>query len=70
MTDERMRELFAPFASAGRLEKSTVIIDKMTGAAKGFGFVNYSSKEDAMNAIETMNGYQVGSKYLKVSFKK
>eukprot|EP00761_Pharyngomonas_kirbyi_P012994 gb/GECH01013021.1/.p1 GENE.gb/GECH01013021.1/~~gb/GECH01013021.1/.p1 ORF type:complete len:438 (+),score=108.02 gb/GECH01013021.1/:1-1314(+) len=58
--------LFAPF---GSLESVAVITDKHSGESKGYGFVKYAQFTDAANAISQMNGFQVGNKRLKVSFK-
>src|SRR5258706_2980756 len=39
MTEDALRELFTPF---GTPDSVTVITDRMTGQAKGFGFVEFS----------------------------
>jgi len=44
-------------------------IDKYTRQSKGFGFVSYDSRQAAEAAIEQMNGFQIGSKCLKVQHK-
>eukprot|EP00330_Aristerostoma_sp_ATCC50986_P008378 CAMPEP_0114596884 /NCGR_PEP_ID=MMETSP0125-20121206/19080_1 /TAXON_ID=485358 ORGANISM="Aristerostoma sp., Strain ATCC 50986" /NCGR_SAMPLE_ID=MMETSP0125 /ASSEMBLY_ACC=CAM_ASM_000245 /LENGTH=56 /DNA_ID=CAMNT_0001800713 /DNA_START=64 /DNA_END=234 /DNA_ORIENTATION=- len=46
------------------------MIDKATGRSKGFGFVSYDNAQSAQAAIASMNGYQCGSKKLKVQIKK
>lgn len=68
VTDEGLRELFQPLATNGEVISAKVIITK-TGESKGFGFVNFSDRADAQTAIDVMNGYQMGNKYLKVNFK-
>jgi RNA recognition motif-containing protein len=47
--------LSAYFASVGTVTKADVIFDKMTGKSKGFGFVEYSSEEEARAAVEKLN---------------
>lgn len=47
-----------------------MFIDEVTKEHKGFGFVSYSTVEDAENAIRWMNGARIGSKRLKVEVKK
>jgi len=69
-TESMLKDLFSQFATNGTLESSKVVVDKATGAGKGFGFVNFSHRIDAQTAIDVMNGYQLRNKYLKVSFKK
>jgi RNA recognition motif-containing protein len=64
--DNALRTLFSPF---GAIESLKVVRDKMTGISKGYGFVKYVRTEDAVQAINTMNGFQIGNKYLKVTFK-
>mmetsp|Transcript_8290 Transcript_8290/g.13500 ORF Transcript_8290/g.13500 Transcript_8290/m.13500 type:complete len:453 (-) Transcript_8290:163-1521(-) len=64
--DAFLYRLFSPF---GALESVKVITDKNTGESKGYGFVKYFRMSDAMQSIQAMNGFQVGTKHLKVSFK-
>ncbi len=49
-------DLKAHFEQAGAVTSATIIIDKMTGRSKGFGFVEMESDEDAEKAIEMFNG--------------
>ena len=44
------------FAQSGALESTVVIMDKMTGRSKGFGFVEMSNDNEAEAAIEMYNG--------------
>nr|GEX82382.1 RNA-binding protein BRN1 isoform X1 [Tanacetum cinerariifolium] len=63
-------ELANAFQSFGRVLSSKVFIDKATGVSKCFGFVSYDSPAAAQSAINTMNGYQLGGKKLKVQLKR
>jgi len=47
-----------------------VFIDKQTNLSKCFGFVSFTTNEAAHAAIQAMNGYQVGTKRLKVQLKR
>jgi len=58
---------FNPF---GNVISAKVYVDKFTGESKGFGFVSYDSILSAEQAIEHMNGFQIGSKRLKVQHKR
>jgi RNA recognition motif-containing protein len=55
------------FAQAGTVESATIIIDKMTGRSKGFGFVEMSSDEEAQKAIETLNGKELDGRNITVN---
>ncbi|KAL3649107.1 hypothetical protein CASFOL_005510 [Castilleja foliolosa] len=63
-------ELENEFQRFGRVLSVKVFIDKATGASKCFGFVSYDSPAAAQNAINTMNGVQLGGKKLKVQLKR
>lgn len=65
-------ELYALFGPFGAITKVHVQRDPATGMGKGFGFVTYDIYDDAVNAIQAMNGYENernGYKPLQVSFK-
>lgn len=52
-TNESLKEAFS---QAGNVESAVVIMDKMTGRSKGFGFVEMSTDEEAQAAINMWNG--------------
>ncbi len=52
-TADTLKDLFS---QAGTVESVAVIIDKISGRSKGFGFVEMSSEEEATKAIEMFNG--------------
>lgn len=66
MSDNHLYQLFAQF---GPIESVKVILDKVSGESKGYGFVKFYLMQDAIQAISQMNGYKLGKKHLKVSFK-
>ena len=55
------------FSQAGTVESATVIIDRMSGRSKGFGFVEMSSEEEAQKAIEMFNGKELDGKNVTVN---
>jgi len=55
------------FAAAGTVETATIIMDKMTGRSKGFGFVEMATDEEAKKAIETINGTELDGRTLTVN---
>ena len=60
-------ELRDAFAAHGAVESANVIIDKMTGRSRGFGFVTMPNDEEAMKAIDTMNGADLGGRTIMVN---
>lgn len=63
-------DLATAFNSFGNVISAKVYVDRYTGESKGFGFVSYDSVISAEHAIEQMNGFQIGSKRLKVQHKR
>uniref|UniRef100_A0A034V7L1 CUGBP Elav-like family member 2 n=2 Tax=Bactrocera dorsalis TaxID=27457 RepID=A0A034V7L1_BACDO len=66
-TDTDLASTFLPF---GNVISAKVFIDKQTNLSKCFGFVSFDNPESAQVAIKAMNGFQVGTKRLKVQLKK
>lgn len=67
LTDADLATAFNPF---GNVISAKVYVDKYTGESKGFGFISYDSIISAEQAIELMNGFQIGTKRLKVQHKR
>ena len=63
-TDEDLSKLFS---THGTVSSATVITDRYTGQAKGFGFVEMSSEDESKTAINAMNGTQMGGRTLTVN---
>ena len=55
------------FSQAGTVESATIIMDKMTGRSKGFGFVEMSSDEEAQKGIEMFDGKEMEGRALTVN---
>lgn len=64
-TDE---DLKAAFASFGEVTSASVVRYADTGRSKGFGFVEYSTVEDATKAKEGMDGKEIAGRAVKVDF--
>ena len=64
MTDEELTELFTPF---GKVESATMIFDRETGRAKGFGFVEMSDDAEAKAAIDALNDKEVDGRQIVVN---
>ncbi|KAM4617491.1 CUGBP Elav-like family member 1 isoform 3-T3 [Discoglossus pictus] len=65
--DQDLLQMFMPF---GNVVSSKVFIDKQTNLSKCFGFVSYDNPVSAQAAIQSMNGFQIGMKRLKVQLKR
>ena len=60
------QELKEYFAQAGTVDSANIIVDRISGRSKGFGFVEMSSEEEAKKAIEMFNGKDFGGRNLTV----
>ncbi|MEK7584496.1 MAG: RNA-binding protein [Patescibacteria group bacterium] len=63
-TDDRLREVFS---AAGAVESASVIVDRMSGRSKGFGFVEMTSDEEAQTAIDMFNGKDMDGRTITVN---
>jgi RNA recognition motif-containing protein len=63
-TEDTLRDLFTAY---GEVESVSIITDKFTGRARGFGFVEMGSEDAAAAAIEALNGQAVDGRELKVN---
>ena len=54
-------------SKAGTVESAIIIIDKISGRSKGFGFVEMSSDEEAQKAIEMFNGKELNGRNITVN---
>ncbi len=62
--DHQLRDAFAEF---GEVVSATVIIDRMSGQSRGFGFVEFASQNEAQAAIDAMNGTMLDGRPLVVN---
>lgn len=60
-------ELQQAFAQAGSVVEAVVMMDKMTGRSRGFGFVTMADQESADRAIEMYNGKDMGGRVIVVN---
>ena len=60
-------DLKAHFETCGPVESATIIMDKMTGRSKGFGFVEMVNDADADKAVDTMHDTDFQGRKLTVS---
>lgn len=55
------------FEKYGEVTRVNLIIDRMTNQPKGFGFVEFASKEQGQAAIQGMNGTDLDGRTLTVN---
>jgi RNA recognition motif-containing protein len=64
-TEDEMR---AAFEEAGAVTSVSIIMDRMTGRSRGFGFVEMADEAAAQAAIDKWDGKEFGGRTLSVSF--
>ena len=62
-TDDGLTAAFAPF---GNLISAKVVKDRETGRSRGFGFVEYSSEEEAKKALDAMNNTEIDGRRIRI----
>ena len=62
--EDALKELFA---QAGNVVSAVIIIDKMSGRSKGFGFVEMSTQEEANAAVSMFNDQEFEGRKLTVN---
>ncbi len=60
-------ELKGLFEEHGDVTSAKVIVDRMSGRSRGFGFVEMASGDEAASAIEALNGFEAEGRELKVN---
>lgn len=63
-TEDTLRKTFE---EAGTVDSAVVIMDRMSGRSKGFGFVEMSTEEEAQKAIEMFNGKEIDGRTVTVN---
>jgi RNA recognition motif-containing protein len=63
-TDDTLKD---SFSQAGTVASATIIIDRMSGRSKGFGFVEMTTDAEAEAAIEMWNGKELDGRTLTVN---
>jgi cold-inducible RNA-binding protein len=64
-TEDEMRQAFE---EAGTVSSVSIIMDRMTGRSRGFGFVEMADEAMAQAAIDKWDGKDFGGRTLSVSF--
>jgi RNA recognition motif-containing protein len=64
-TEDQMRQ---SFEEAGTVTSVSIIMDRMTGRSRGFGFVEMADEAMAQAAIDRWDGKELDGRTLSVSF--
>jgi len=54
------------FAAHGQVTSASGVMDRETGRSKGFGFVEFSSVEEARAAIDALDGVELDGRAMRV----
>lgn len=65
--DTSEMQLEEAFSQYGTVLEATLMMDRMTGRPRGFGFVTMASEEEASAAVEGLNGASVDGRALTVN---
>jgi len=63
-TSDNLREIFA---SHGNVASAEVLMERGTDRSRGFGFVEMPDDGEATNAIQALNGAEIGGRSLRVN---
>jgi len=63
--EQDLQELFRPFGAISRIY---VAFDRETGLSRGFAFINFVNREDAIRAINKLDGYGYDNLILRVEW--
>jgi RNA recognition motif-containing protein len=61
------QELGQIFSEYGEVSSAKIIIDRMTGRSKGFGFVEMPNSDEGRQAIENLEGKEINGRKLRVN---
>jgi len=64
VTEKSIRDLFEGF---GAVASAKIVIDKLTGSSRGFGFVEMPNNDEAGRAIAELNGKEFEGRKLVVN---
>jgi len=63
-TSEGLKQLFEQY---GPVTQVRIMMDKLTGKPRGFGFVEMANEDEAMKAVEALNGKALDGNALRVT---
>lgn len=63
ITDSELEKAFAEF---GEVISATVVMDRISGRSKGFGFVEFANDEDADKAKIELDGKELKGRAIRI----
>lgn len=63
ITEDELKELFTTY---GTVSSTTIVMDKVTGKSKGFGFVEMPDEKEAQLAIKSLHKSKAGGQKMSV----
>lgn len=64
LTEAELRQAFEPY---GAVSSASIIMDKMTGRSRGFGFVEMADKQQGEAAIKALHLFELKGRALTVN---
>lgn len=63
-TEDELQKLFEPY---GTIDRVAIITDRETGRSRGFGFVEMAADARAQDAINELDGTEMGGRPLRIN---
>jgi RNA recognition motif-containing protein len=63
VTNDQLKTLFEKY---GEVSSVKVIVDKLKGRSKGYGFVEMPADKEALKAIDSLNGLELEGRAIAV----
>ncbi len=64
VTEDDLRQMFGEY---GEVQSASIIMDKISGRSKGFGFVEMATKEEGQAAITGLDGKEIKGRTVTVN---
>ena len=65
--DSNEADLKGLFATYGEVETAKIVVDQFTNRSRGFGFIEMSSREEGLKAIQGLDSKDLDGRTLKVN---
>ncbi len=65
--DSKEADLEGLFATYGEVGSAKIIVDQFTSRSRGFGFIEMTSREEGLKAIQALDSKDLDGRQLKVN---